>query len=398
MNTLFLVNEPLTEFGGISKKILAQVNALKRLGLQVALSYLETNGNDELKGRYVNEEMIDKYSEIPFISKLQFRCNYKNLYRYVKEKGIQLVYMRYTHFANPFFISFLKKLKKSGVIVLLEIPTYPYDQEYRDLKTSSKIVLLIERFSRRWFKDLVTRIITLSHDSSIFGIPAISISNGIDPTSINVVNKRKTDNEIHLIAVASMGYWHGYDRLIEGLHNYYINGESGKKKIFLHLVGYSYRNESLRYRKLVTEYNLKNYVKFYEKIYGEELDDLFNRADVAVGCLGCHRKAMEYSKSLKNREYCARGIPFFYAETDEDFEGKDFIYKVPPNDDPIDIEEIINFVEDNEFDPIKIRRYAIENLTWDKQYEKVLQGLIPNFNTPSKDVLQYEFNENVDQR
>ena len=103
-----------------------------------------------------------------------------------------------------------------------------------------------------------------------------------------------------------------------------------------------------------------------------------------------HRKGMEYSKSLKNREYCARGIPFFYAEIDEDFEGKDFIYKVPADDDPIDIEEIINFVVNNKFDAAKIRSYAFENLTWERQFEKVLQNVIADFKTSPKSKLQYE--------
>ena len=116
----------------------------------------------------------------------------------------------------------------------------------------------------------------------------------------------------------------------------------------------------------------------------------FNKADIAVGSLGGHRIAIKYIKSLKSREYCARGIPFFYSAIDPDFEGKDFIHKVPPNDHPIDIEEIINFVASNKFEPIKIRKYAVENLTWDKQFEKVLQNVIPDFKTPSKLRLQHE--------
>lgn len=388
MNALFLVSEALTDSGGISKKIFAQVNALEHHGMKVALSYLAANDKDEFTGRYVNEKIIDKYSGIPIISKFQWRCKYKNLYCYIKENDIKLVFIRYTHFANPFFNLFLKKLKEKNTIILLEIPSYPYDQEYRDMKFVSKFLLLVEKYSRRKFKDYITRIITLSPDTNIFGVPAISISNGIDPASINIIEKCKRDNEIHLIAVASMAYWHGYDRVIEGLRNYYRKGEAGKKQVFLHLLGYG--NESLLYRNLVTKYNLSNYIKFYERIFGKDLDALFNQADIAVGCLGCHRKAMKYSKSLKNREYCARGIPFFYSEIDEDFEDKDFIFKVPVNDSPIDIKEIIKFVVSNKFDSVKIRNYAFENLTWERQFEKVLQNVITNFKTSGTSRLEYE--------
>ena len=386
MNALFLIGEPLTDFGGVSKKILAQVDALKRLGMKVAFSYLETNDRNELIGRSINGERIDKYSKTHIISEFQWRCKYKNLYHYIKEKEIKLVFIRYIHFANPFFNSFLKKLKKNGIKILLEIPTYPYDQEYKDIKFTSKIVLLIEKFSRRKFKNYITRIITLTPYTTIFGIPTIQISNGIDPDSINMIQNSKSDNDIHLIGVASVAYWHGYDRVIEGLHNYYCNGELDKKKVFFHIAGDNSNVESIRYKELVKKYNLSNYVIFYGRKSGKELDMVFNKADIAVGSIGCHRISIKNVRSLKNREYCARGLPFFYSETDVDFEKKDFIFKVPGNDNPIDIEEIINFVVKNKFDSVKIRKYAIENLTWDKQFEKVLQDVLPDFKASFKQI------------
>lgn len=380
MNGLFLIGEALTEFNGISKKILAQVGALERLGVNIDLSYLNANSKNELVGRYINGERIDKYSTNPVISQFQWRCKYNNLLAYVKEKKIQVVYIRYVHFANPFFISFLKKLHKSDIKILLEIPTYPYDQEYKDIKFTSKIVLLIEKLSRRQFKKYVTRIITLTPHPSIFGVPAIVINNGIDPESINMVRNNKRGDEIHLIGVASIAYWHGYDRVIEGLHNYY-NEKSIKKEVFFHIVGDDSNSESLHYKESVKKYNLSNYIIFHGRKSGEQLDSVFNKADIAVGSLGCHRISINNIKSLKNREYCARGLPFFYSETDIDFEGKNFIFKVPGNDNPIDIEEIVKFIGRHKFDPMTIRKYAIKNLTWDQQFEKVLNDVFPSFKT-----------------
>src|SRR5665647_345220 len=382
MNALFLVSETLTDFGGVSKKIIAQVNALKNLGLHVALSYLEVNVKDEFTGRFINEEKIDKYASFPVINQIQWRCQYRSLFNYINDKGIQVVFIRYIHFANPFFISFLKKLKRINVTILLEIPTYPYDQEYKNLPISSKIVLLIEKFSRRQFKNYVSRVITLTPHVNIFGIPTIEISNGIDTNSINIIQKNKLDNDIHLIGVASMAHWHGFDRVIEGLYNYYNNGESNKKKVFFHIAGDSDNTESIRYKELVKKCDLSNYVIFYGRKTGKELDMIYNKADIAVGSLGCHRISIKNVKTLKNREYCARGLPFFYSETDVDFEDKDFIFKVPSNDSPIEIEEIINFVTNNKLDEVKIRKYACENLTWEKQFEKVLNEVFPNFKIP----------------
>ena len=389
MNALFLISEPLTNFSGISKKILAQVNALKYHGLKVALSHLKVDAKNKFSGRYVDEKIIDKYSDISFISKFQRRCNYKNLYKYIVTNEIKLVYIRYIHFANPFFISFLKKLKKKGVIILVEIPTYPYDQEYQNVHFTSKIAFIIETLYRNKFKNYVTRVITLSHDTTIFEIPAIEISNGIDPGSINIAPKRKPDGEINLVGAATISLWHGYDRVIEGLYNYYKEGKTNNKKVFFHIAGDSSGKESVRYKELVKKYNLSKYVIFHGKKSGKELDAFFNMADIAVGSLGCHRIGINYIKSIKNREYCARGIPFFYSEIDKDFEGKDFIFKVMANDDPINIKEIINFVLNNKFDATKIRDYAFEHLTWNRQFEKVLQDIFPDFNKWVKPPIEY---------
>ena len=114
MKCLFLVCETLQDFEGVSKKILEQANALERLGFNVVLSDLKTDDRNKFTGRYIGREIIDKYSNIDLISKIQSRINYRNLYRYIVANEIKLVYIRYVHFANPFFISFLKKLKRKG--------------------------------------------------------------------------------------------------------------------------------------------------------------------------------------------------------------------------------------------------------------------------------------------
>lgn len=378
MKALFLTGDSLTDFGGISKKIIAQVNALKNHGIEVALSYLKANDRNTFVARYIDEKKIDEFSSNPILSQIQWRTTYKNVYDYVSENGIEVVFIRYIHFANPFFTSFLKKLHKKNIKVLLEIPTYPYDQEYQELKFTSKLVLLIEKLSRRRFKKYVTKILTVTPYKKIFGVPTIEISNGIDPSSIKMVEKNNTVSDINLIGVASMAHWHGYDRLIEGFHDYYRNSIN-KRKVFFHIVGDNDNAESLRYKELVKKYHLEEYIFFYGRKSGEELDAIFNKADLAVGSLACHRISIKDVKSLKNREYCARGLPFFYSETDTEFEGKDFVFRVPADETPIDIEKIFEFVCNNNFDTEKIRKYAVDNLSWEKQYRKVLRAIFPDF-------------------
>jgi hypothetical protein len=178
-----------------------------------------------------------------------------------------------------------------------------------------------------------------------------------------------------MAGVANLSFWHGYDRIIEGLSRYYHYKRPEEKKVFFHIIGDSSSSESNRYKELVKKYGLSDYVKFHGRKFGKDLDSLFNQMDIAVGSLGGHRKNIKFDKSLKNREYCARGIPFFYSLIDPDFEGQDFIYKVPSNDDPIDISSIIEFIDNSNYDSARIRNFAEENLTWEQQFKKILDEI-----------------------
>lgn len=66
---------------------------------------------------------------------------------------------------------------------------------------------------------------------------------------------------------------------------------------------------------------------------------MFNQCDFGIGSLGRHRSGIDKIKTLKNREYAARGIPFIYSETDEDFEQMPYVLKAPADESPIDIKK-----------------------------------------------------------
>ena len=78
---------------------------------------------------------------------------------------------------------------------------------------------------------------------------------------------------------------------------------------------------------------------------GEELDEVFDECDFGIGSLGRHRVGIDDIKTLKNREYAARGIPFVYSETDTDFDRQSYVLKVPADESFIKIEDIIRFYQ-----------------------------------------------------
>ena len=227
------------------------------------------------------------------------------------------------------------KIKNPNCKILYELPTFPYDFEHNTF--SLKLLLLIDRIYRKRLYKYVDRIVTLTDDTVIFNCKTLKIKNGVDCVSIPVCKKETyNSNTINLIAVAQFSFWHGYERIIEGLHNY------GKKNVKLHLVGNG--SDLEKYKELVRSYNLENQVLFYGALSGAELTAVFDIADIAICSLACHKKNIYLSSELKSREYLCRGLPII-TSTKIDVIPDDFKYvlRVPEDDTPIDISKIIEF-------------------------------------------------------
>ncbi|WP_195947759.1 glycosyltransferase [Paraclostridium bifermentans] len=375
MKGLFLYTniEPNKETSGEAKKVAMQVDALNNIGLKTKL--VEMNRYNTVYNKILNRiPMVNLYS-----NKIV-----KDIIDYDLE-NINYIYIR-KFIIDKSFLKMLKKikLKNNKIKILLEIPTYPYDLEWN--RKIDKPLLIKEKLSRKKLNKYVDRIITFSNDDIIFGVPTIKINNGIDLSKINTqsINK-KEKNCINLIGVALLAKWHGYDRIIQGLKNYYDNQQI-PKEIKLNIVGEGSELNSLK--KLVKQYKLEDKVIFYGKLFGEELEKIYNKSDIAIGSLGMHRIGMKDGYTLKLREYCARGIPFIKSYYDKVFDESYFKYMInfPCNDCAIDMSEIIRFYEeikiiDKDIRIDYMREFAKENLTWEKQMKKIDDYIVKNYNT-----------------
>lgn len=147
---------------------------------------------------------------------------------------------------------------------------------------------------------------------------------------------------IRLLAVATFQKSHGYERVIKGLAQYYHG--SADSKIELYLVGNG--EESIKYKKIVKQYELEQYVRFCGEKIGSELDYMYNGMDIALGPFGLYKRKIFKSSSLKVREYLAKGMPITSGCHEDAFErGKPSRYYLEfPNDNtPIDIQMIVDF-------------------------------------------------------
>ena len=379
MRILFLVYHGFSEASGISKKIHYQVKGLRENGYEVHLCYYDFAENGH-RCRFVDDNIIKDYGT-GSIAGLRQRIDYNCVYKYCKQNGIQFVYARCAQNANPFLIRFFKKLNKIGVKSVTEIPTYPYDQEFASFFCKQRVELKIDQLFRNRLAKEMSAMVTFSDADVIFGQRTIRISNGVDFDSIPLHQyKAPVDGSIHLIGVAEVHIWHAFDRLVAGIGEYYQKTKD-PRKVFFHIVGGVHPNERYRANKfhpglqaIIDKYGIQDNIIFHGQLFGEELDKVFNQCCFAIGSLGRHRSGITVIKTLKNREYATRGIPFIYSEQDSDFDEKPYVLKALPDESPVDLQQILEFIDRHNFNPEEIRK-TVEHLSWKMQMRKVVDSL-----------------------
>jgi glycosyltransferase involved in cell wall biosynthesis len=371
MNILYLVFHGFDPNNGISKKISYQTEAMRSLGHHVHICYLE---EATTKRRIVDNCVIADYGN-GILGKIRKRIEFNSIVKYAIANKIDFVYIRSNHNANLFTINMVKRLKQEKIKIVMEIPTYPYDQEYGNWWFRRQIFQ--DRIFRNTFAKYCDAIVTFSENDFIFGQRTIKISNGIDFNSIKVKPQlNDTSKELNLIGVAEIHHWHGFDRLVAGLANYYSNEHD--YIVNFHVVGYFFSKEDeISFKSFINKHHMDDHVIIYGKKNGEELDLVFDKCDMGVGSLGRHRVDIQNIKTLKNREYAARGIPFVYSETDNDFDGMPYVLKMPADETPIDIEKLVEFYRHMTLTPQEIRD-SIRHLSWEHQIRKVFQEIYPS--------------------
>jgi len=376
MKILFLVYHGFSEVSGISKKIHYQVKGLRENGHDVHLCYYGFADNGH-RCRYIDDKVIQDYGTGKWAG-IRQRLDYQCIYDYCVNEKIEFVYARCFQNANPWLIHFFKKLKQAGIRSVTEIPTYPYDSEFVGFPPETRLGLKIDQLFRRQLYAQMDAVVTFSDAQEIFGQRTINISNGVDFDSIPLHQPSSINHHpsaLHLIGVAEVHYWHGYDRLIAGIGEYYKNG--GKRDVFFHIVGGvgpSEMYDSIHapgFVELMEKYKIKDRVLFHGQLFGQQLDEVFNQCQFAIGSLARHRSGITNIKTLKNREYATRGIPFIYSEQDSDFDSQPYVLKAPADESPINIQKIVDFMKDFSMKPEAIRK-TVEPLQWKYQMQKVV--------------------------
>ncbi len=372
MKAIFLVFHGFAPHNGISKKISYQVEAMRACGVDTRLCYFEMTPAGE-QSRIVGGETTADYGR-SITGKIRKRVDYSDLTRYIRDNGIDFIYMRSDHNANPFLTRWLKKIRKQGVKTVMEIPTYPYDPEYAQSPLKRKMMLMADKVFRRCMARQLYRIVTFTDFDRIFGVSTINISNGIDFDHIPLKQAvNPTPGVLSLMGVADIHFWHGFDRVIAGMAEYYKQPQEEDVRFLVVGGGVPAHLEMLK--DMTVERGLTDKVSFLGPKAGPELDEMFTQADMGIGSLARHRCGIDSIKTLKNREYAARGIPFVYSETDSDFDTMPYVMKAPDDESPLDIDAVVKFYRGLSMTPSEIRESITGTLSWQHQMQKVIDSV-----------------------
>lgn len=321
-----------SNLSGIDKKVLWQLEAFRENGIDCELVIFDKKKESSFQtlmdqflvsipygNRYPEWEYIEKFNEIDFI--------------YFRRPTCFTVHM----------IKVLSKIKKNNpnVKIVLEIPTYPYDKEMI-VKLRYFPLFIKDIYNRAKLHQIIDRIAVQNDIDALFRVPTINFANGIKVDDINIRQplEHNDPNQINICAVASLNPWQGYERVIQGLFNYYQN--NGKRNIVFHLVGDG--SERQYYERLVKDYNLENSVIYYGALFGDDLNKVYNICDLALDAFGRYKTGNSISTSLKSREYLAKGIPIVSGCKVDLLENNSPYYlEFPSNSTTIDINKIVKF-------------------------------------------------------
>ncbi len=243
------------------------------------------------------------------------------------------------------YLHFLKSIREAypRARIIVELPTYPYGKEILSNATMWPWFFK-DRFNRRSIAQYVDRIVLFNDTRTVFGIPAIKAMNGIDVSEVKpIISSNDDPNTIRLIVVAMMQPYHGYERIIKGLSRYYKKG--GTRNIEIIMVGYG--GESEYYRRLSRDMNIEDKIVFKGRLEGVELDEAYERCDIAVGSLGGYKIGVKRFASIKLGEYLAKGLPVITGAKTYLFEdsGREYNLDFPNDSSEIDIDAVVAFYD-----------------------------------------------------
>ena len=350
----------------MSKSILffSEVNLNEHLGIfnkmMLTCNYVNSRfgGNCKIYMFHIqDDEVINLITNKVVISGVNELILYQQLYNIIKDYKIDFCYLRNSTKGLAFisFDFFLQKIRKSNIRLLVEIPTYPFIQEFP--KKKKVIYLLFWPFIKSELKKLKTDLLICSENSISFSKSYSRITNYFMnyPLAKSFPENMAHIKKINFIMSANLAKWHNAEKMFD-----LITAYEGPLSIKFFIITPDTREVKRLKRRLTFSKKLKEKIEFIHTKNSSKIDEIFSSADLGVDSLG--RKKSNYS--LKSREYAARGIPFIRTHSDSYFDNSPYVFTLNDN---TTIDEIIEWYKNlPDFSGLKIRDEVINKCSIDK--------------------------------
>lgn len=369
---LFVMKYPLEDAYSVKDKFNGQMRAVENLGHEVyfvaydwAYTYLIHRGEKTV----IKKILFGNNRH--YIHTKAFYDLFDSVCRVLKKEQFDLVYMRQCPL-SPEGAFMCRRIAETGAKLVVEIPTFPPEKE----KQPSFLRRVYMKYSDFWWQQ-AERYLSLysligEQARQYHGVPAINIDNGICVDDVPLRTPAQEDGKTHILAVAAMSDWQGYDRLIRGIA---ALDEEVRKTVVLDLVGAEGDGSLAKWMALSKELSVSQQVVFHGYKKGAQLQPHFDCAALGAGSLGLYRKNFQGASALKLREYCARGLPFVYAGSDPALQGDlPFCMQIPNDDSVVNVTALLDFAR-RDHDPKLIRDHAREYMSWEVQFKKVFDAL-----------------------
>ncbi|MDO4189562.1 MAG: hypothetical protein Q4D29_11295 [Lachnospiraceae bacterium] len=344
-----------------------QLKCFRKLGYTTRVGYFEKNGNVISVCIYESTDdgiaLVLSHDERDYFSAFSFLFNYcineKYDFIYIRRLMLKIA------FATPYF----KKVSKV-VPIVYEIPTFPIDKAW-DIKLSIRNT--IELFCFNLSKKYFTLIPVVLCDNVNVPNNWLPFLNSIDIEEYYVTDVPPFENTIKLFVSSNLAPSHCLERLLTSIKSY-----SGPYRIELTIV--SKDTPSYRFiKEQATILGLNNSINFLSEKTLSEVIGLGGSMHIGVGILTYNEPHRTLDTSLKTKDYCAIGLPFFSSCKDLSFPAPFPYHYVISNDTyDIDLNTIIewylNIRKDSDYKQ-KMYDYAKNNLQYDKFAQQIIDRL-----------------------
>lgn len=354
---------------GTTAKIRAEILSMRKLGYDVTYTAYLTEG----VAIYNNNDERVCYKKIKTGNTVAHKISKKNALidiarEYLVDRHFDYCLLRINEL-NRKYVEMLKLMRKSSFVMIESLSYFP-NMKFSDVKGIGYYVMLasIKRNKNR-LKNYVDLMLTEGQINDFYGVPCIEFGMGIDVERFRAHKYNGDKNELNLLMVGCASIYHGTDRIINSLIEYYKQS-SDNRTIKLHLVGNLLRKDE----ELLDNPLIKDKVIVYGKKHGIELENIYDLCNIGLGPLAQHRMKKK-DTGLKTKEYFAKGIPYIYSGEEVLIENEyPFIMKVADSEELIDLNKVMAFYDavkkvDNV--PQLMRDKAQDVFSWEKIFQRV---------------------------